>query len=110
MGRCYRTVTRQVSGWALLLADGVVGQCRDERLGRDLDAADVLHPLLAGLLLLEQLALAADVAAVALGEDVLADRPDVLAGDDARADGGLDGHLVLLPRDELLELGRHHQA
>ena len=62
------------------------------------------------LLLLEHLALAGDVAAVALGEHVLADRADVLAGDDARADGGLDRHLELLARDELLELARHHHA
>jgi hypothetical protein len=72
--------------------------------------ADVLHPLLAGLLLLEQLALAGDVTAVALGQDVLADRADVLAGDDPRADGGLDRHLELLPRDEFLELAGHHHA
>jgi hypothetical protein len=44
-----------------------------------LDAADHLHALLALLLLLEQLALAGDVTAVALGEHVLADRADVLA-------------------------------
>ena len=37
-----------------------------ERLLRHLDRADLLHPLLALLLLLEQLALAGDVAAVAL--------------------------------------------
>ena len=47
---------------------------RKERLLRDLDRADLLHPLLALLLLLEQLALAGDVAAVALGEHVLAQR------------------------------------
>src|SRR6187200_3485316 len=45
-----------------------------------------------------------DVAAVALGEDVLAHRPDRLAADDMRADRGLDRHLEHLPRDELLEL------
>src|SRR5437588_4498744 len=43
-----------------------------ERLLRYLDVADPLHPLLTLLLLLEQLALAGDVAAVALGDDVLA--------------------------------------
>jgi hypothetical protein len=42
-----------------------------------------LHALLAFLLLLEQLALARDVAAVALGEHVLAQRLDRLARDDA---------------------------
>ena len=77
---------------------------------RDLDPADHLHPLLALLLLLEQLALAGDVAAVALGEHVLADGADGLAGDDPGADGGLDRHLELLPRDQLLELAGHHHA
>jgi hypothetical protein len=54
----------------------------DERLLGDLDAADVLHLLLALLLLLEQLALAGDVAAVALGQHVLALGLHRLAGDD----------------------------
>ncbi len=58
------------------------GQRGDERLLRYLHAADRLHPLLAFLLLLEQLPLAGDVTAVALGEDVLAQRADVLPGDD----------------------------
>src|SRR5688572_11263717 len=44
---------------------------RQERLLRDLDAADLPHALLALFLLLEQLALARDVAAVALRGDVL---------------------------------------
>ena len=85
------------------------GERGDERLLGDLDAADHLHPLLALLLLLQQLALAGDVAAVALGEHVLADRADGLAGDDPGADRGLDRHLELLARDQLLELaGQHH--
>ena len=49
---------------------------------RNLDASERLHPLLALLLLLEQLALAADVAAVALAGDVLAVGLDRRAGDD----------------------------
>ena len=56
----------------------------------NLDGADLLHALLAGLLLLEQLALARDVAAVALREHVLAARLDRLARDDPCADRGLD--------------------
>src|SRR4051794_19679764 len=71
---------------ALLLglvgAAGVGGQRGDEGLLRDVDPPDGLHPLLALLLLLQQLALAGDVAAVALGEHILAHRPDVLPGDD----------------------------
>ena len=49
---------------------------------RNVDFADSLHPLLAFLLLLEQLAFAADVAAIALCDDVLADRGHRLARDD----------------------------
>src|SRR4051794_6957713 len=93
-----------------LLGAAAGGQGGDEGLLRNVDPPDGLHPLLALLLLLQQLALTGDVAAVALGQDVLADGADVLAGDDARADGGLDGHLVLLPGNELLQLGGHHQA
>src|SRR5215210_2658059 len=66
-----------------------------EGLLRDLDAADLLHPLLA---------LARDVAAVALGRHVLAEGLDGLAGDDVRADGRLDRHVVLLARDLLAQL------
>src|SRR5687768_17021630 len=69
---------------------------REKRLLGDLDPADLLHSLLAFLLLLEQLALARDVAAVALGCDVLAHRLDRLARDHAAADGGLDRDLVEL--------------
>src|SRR5258708_36096368 len=76
----------------------------EEGVLRDVHAADALHALLACLLLLDQLALAGDVAAVALGDDVLADRPDALAGDDARADGGLQHHLEELARDQLPQL------
>src|SRR3954471_6393452 len=79
----------------------------DERLLRHLDAAHHLHPPLALFLLLEQLALAGDVTAVALREHVLADRADVLAGDHPRPDCGLDRYLELLPRDELAQLRRH---
>ena len=63
----------------LVLAGVLSGQCGDEGLLRNLDPADGLHPLLAFLLLLQQLALTADVTAVAFGEHVLADGADVLA-------------------------------
>src|SRR5690606_36221258 len=66
----------------------------EERLLRDLDRSHLLHPLLAGLLLLEQLLLARDVAAVALRKDGLAQCLDVLARDDVAADCGLDRDLV----------------
>src|SRR5580704_17333988 len=75
----------------------------DEGRLRDLDVADLAHPLLALLLLLEKLLLAADVAAVALGQHVLAQRADRLAGDDAPADRGLDGDLEELARDQVFQ-------
>ena len=55
---------------------------RDERALRHVDMAELLHAGLAALLLLEDLHLARHVAAVELGEDVLAERTDVLARDD----------------------------
>ena len=45
---------------------------REKRLLRNLDRPHLLHSLFSFLLLLEQLALSRDVAAVALGENVLA--------------------------------------
>src|SRR3954471_14207643 len=75
----------------------------DEGRLRDLDVADLAHPLLALLLLLKKLLLAADVAAVALGEHVFAQRTDRLAGDHPAADRGLDGDLEELARDQLLQ-------
>src|SRR5579884_2762107 len=76
----------------------------EERLLRHLDRADLLHPLLPRLLLLEQLALARDVAAVALREHVLAPRLHRLARDHARPDRGLDRDVEELARDLLLQL------
>ena len=75
-----------------------------ERLLRHLDRADLLHSLLAFLLLLQELPLARDVAAVALGQHVLAQRLDRFPGDDAAADGGLDRDLEQLARDQLAQL------
>src|SRR4051812_18181303 len=68
-------------------------QDRHERFLRDVHAADALHALLAFLLLLQQLALARHVAAVALGGDVFADGLDRLAGDDLAADRRLERDL-----------------
>src|SRR5262245_20160623 len=81
-----------------------------ERLLGDVHPADLLHALLALLLLLEELALARDVAAVALGEDVLAQGRHVLACDDLAADRRLDRHLEELARDLLAQLGREAAA
>src|SRR5919206_199825 len=99
--RTVYTARRTLSGLErhLLLRGLVQVEHGEERLLRHLDAADLLHPLLPRLLLLEQLALARDVAAVALGEHVLAARLHGLAGDDARADRGLDGDVEHLTRN-----------
>ena len=59
-------------------------QRTNERLLRDVHAAELAHLLLAGLLLVQQLALAGDVAELAFGGDVLAQDGDGLAGDELR--------------------------
>src|SRR5436190_10906212 len=71
---------------------------------RYLHRSHLLHPFLSLALLLEQLALARDVAAVALGGDVLAQRPDRFARDHLRADRRLDHDLEQLPRNQVLQL------
>ena len=68
---------------------------------------DLLHALLALLLLLEELALTADIAAVALRSHILADGLNSLPRDDFRAYSSLYGDVKLLPRDELLEFLTH---
>src|ERR1700690_2629502 len=73
----------------------------DKRFLRDVHLAELAHLLLAGLLLLEQFALASGVAAVALCRDVLAERPDCFARDDLAADRGLHGNLEHVRRDEV---------
>jgi hypothetical protein len=62
------------------------------------------------LLLLEQLAFAGDVAAVALGGDVLALGLDRLAGDDLAADRRLDRHVEHLARDQVSLSFSHMRA
>src|SRR5690242_7941884 len=79
---------------------------REKRFLRDLDGPDLLHALLPFLLLLEQLALARDVAAVALGRHVLAEWADRFPRDDLGPDRRLDHHLEQLPRDQLPQLLR----
>src|SRR4029077_3555586 len=83
---CPMTATR-VTRLLLPSALAVKREHRKERFLRHLDRADDLHALLAFLLLLEQLALAGHVAAVAFRQHVLALGLDGLPGDDARADG-----------------------
>ena len=63
-----------------------------------------LHPLLAFFLLLEELAFAGDVASVALGGHVFAHGTDALTSHNLAADGGLDGDLLHLNGNDILEL------
>ena len=74
---------------------------------RNLHRAELAHPLFAFLLFFQQLFLSGDVAAVALGKDVLAECLARFAGDDFAADGCLNRHLEHLTRDVLLELFCH---
>src|SRR5436190_3290067 len=104
-----------LNGSAILISDSALRfgshpEHRQEGLLRDLDSADTLHPLFPFLLLLQQLALAADIAAVALGQHVLAQRLDRFPGDDAAADGRLDGDLEHLPWNQLAHLRRQRAA
>ena len=75
-----------------------------ERLGGHLDRSQLAHLLLAFLLLLEELLLSRDIAAVALGKHVLAERFYRFAGDDLGADGGLNRDLKELAGDVVLKL------
>ena len=72
--------------------------------------AYLLHAFLAAFLFLEELALAAHVASVALCQHVLAHLLHRLAGDDLGSDGGLYGDVELLARQELLQLLAHAAA
>ena len=71
------------------------------------DVTDLFHALLASFLFLQQFALAAHVAAVTLGEDILAYLLDRLAGDDLRTDSRLNGDVELLTGQELFEFLAH---
>src|SRR4030067_908139 len=86
---------------ASVLAQPQDGQ---ERILRDLARPDALPTLLPLLLPFEQLLRARDVAAVALGQNVFAHRPDIGAGDHPAAGHSLDRYSKQLARDELLEL------
>ena len=72
--------------------------------GGQLHSTQGTHFLLAFLLLLQQLLLSGDVAAVALGQHVLSHGLDGLPGDDLAADGCLDRDLKQLAGNVLLQL------
>ena len=78
-----------------------------EGILRNLHVADHLHPLLSFLLLLQKLLLTGNVAAVALGKDILAEGADSFAGNDSAADCSLNRDLEHLARDLILKLLAH---
>src|SRR4249919_493488 len=80
---------------------------RDKRFLRNIDFSELPHAFLAFLLLLQQLAFARGVTAVAFRGDVLAKGAHGFAGNDLAADCRLDRHLEHVWRDQFLELFRH---
>ena len=74
-----------------------------EGLLRNADHSDGFHALFAAFLLFQQFTLAADIAAVALGQNVFTQGFDGLARDNAATDGGLKRNLELVAINLLLE-------
>src|SRR5664280_996656 len=85
----------------------VESQCGDEGFLGHFHTTDVLHLLLALFLLLEELPLAGDVAAVTLRQDILPPRLDRLACEDPASDRRLDGYVEHLAGDQLAQLFGH---
>src|SRR5277367_2181184 len=75
----------------------------EEGFLRDVHLADALHALFSFFLLFEEFAFAGNVATVALGQHVFANGGNGFAGDDATADGGLNGHVEHLPRNQFAQ-------
>src|SRR5579863_8482742 len=110
-GECRVTTSvRQVTQIGLLCLIFADTKDGEEGLLWNIDLADALHPLLAFLLLFQELSLAGNVAAVALGEHILAQGGDRFAGHDLCPDGGLDGDFELLPGDEFAHFGNQQLA
>src|SRR5205085_2007694 len=102
--------SRAVDFLKLLFTVRAHPQNGEERFLRDVDFSHPFHALLAFLLFLEQLPLARDVAAVTLGEHVLAHRLDRFTRDDAPADRRLNRDLEHLTRNQLAHLRRQRAA
>src|ERR1019366_868250 len=98
---CTLEMLRAGSATIALLPDLEQGQ---ESLLRNLDAPDLFHPLLPFLLLLEHLSFPRDIAAVALGGDVLAQRLHGFPRDNLRADPGLNRDFEHLAWNQLAHL------
>ena len=70
---------------------------------RDFDLAELAHPLLPFLLLVQQFAFARHVPAIAFGRNILAHGAERFAGDHLAPDGGLQGDLEQLPGNQILQ-------
>src|ERR1700722_13887088 len=103
-----RNIQPPTSKWPILTAALAHLQHSQESFLRNVHAPNPLHPLLAFLLFLQQLTLTGNVAAVALGDDILADRRNRLARNDLRSNRRLYRHFKHLPRDQLSHLA-HQQ-
>src|SRR6202162_1961640 len=104
---CTLEMLRAGSATIALFPDLEQGQ---ESLLRNLDAPDLFHPLLAFLLLLEQLSFSRDIAAVTFGGHILAQRLDRFARDNLGADSGLNRDFEHLARYQLEPLFAHRPA
>src|SRR4029077_5757054 len=82
----------------------------DEGFLGNLDFAELAHLLLALFLLVEELALAADIAAIAFRRHVFSQRGKRLTGDHLAANGGLDRNLEHVARDQVFQLLAHGTA
>src|SRR5437016_3177723 len=94
---------------ALLVVGGGHFQHREEGFLRDVDLADALHAALAFFLFFKEFAFARNVAAVALGENVFANRRDGFARNHAAANRRLNRHFEHLPRNQFSQ-ARHQFA
>ena len=71
---------------------------------RNFHFAELAHAFFALLLLVEQLALTGNIAAIAFRRHVLGECRDRLARHHAAANGGLDGDFEQLLRDKVFQL------
>ena len=79
----------------------------EECLLRHFHVTDLLHALLALLLLLKQLTLSAHVTSITLRRNVLTNTLDSFTGNDLSTYGCLNGNIKLLTWNQFLELLAH---
>src|SRR5690625_27832 len=107
-GATMRGMRRPVTSVTLLVDLPLViihRQYSQERLLMTIDGSHLLQPFHPLLLLLQQFTLPADISAVAFRSHIFFQSPDRIPCDHSGSDRRLDSHLILLSRDQLLELG-----